>query len=71
MLREKGCADINLGQHSGGRGTDHTDEVWKIQLTMISSIPPLFMSRDHKLKTWGCETGMLANALIFGMVIPS
>ena len=29
--------------HSGGGGTDHTDEVWKIWLTTISSIPPLFI----------------------------
>ena len=29
--------------HSGGRDTDHTDEVRKIQLIVISSIPPLFI----------------------------
>ena len=29
--------------HSGGGGTDHTEEVRKIQLIAISSIPPLFV----------------------------
>ena len=37
-------------QHSGGWGTDHTDEVWKIPLIMISSIPPLLILEIASLK---------------------
>ena len=58
-------------QHSGGRGTDHIDEIWKIQLIMISSIPPLFFLENASLKHGWYETSMLPHALIFGMIIPS
>ena len=58
-------------QHSGGRGTDHTDKVWKIWPVMISSIPPLIVlgiaSSEHR----GYKMDTLAHTSIFGMMIPS
>ena len=54
-------------QWSGCRGTDHTDEVWKIWPIKISSIPPLFVLEIASLKHGGYE--MLSYALIFGMII--
>ena len=56
-------------QNSGGRGTDHTDDVWKIQLTMISSIPSHFGLGITSLKHGWCEMGTLTCALIFWVVI--
>ena len=41
--------------HSGGGGTDHTDEVWKIWPIMISSIPPLFIPEIASSKHRGYE----------------
>ena len=57
--------------HSGGGGTDHTDEFWKIWPPLFSSIPPVFILEITSLKHKGHETGTLAHASIFGMLILS
>ena len=56
-------------QHSGCGGTDHTDEVRKMWLIMISSIQPLFILESGSLEL-EYKMDMLAHTLIFGMIIP-
>ena len=51
-------------QHSGGRGTDHTDEVWKIWPTTISSILPFFILEIASSKhggAWNRHAGPCLN----------
>ena len=56
---------------SRGRGTDHTGEAWKTQLTTTSSTPPLFILETASSQHRGYEMGALAHASIFGATIPS
>ena len=54
------CRGKGISRHqcgcSEGRGTDHTDEIKKIQPIVISSIPPLFILEIASLK-WGEQNG--------------
>ena len=61
----------NQCQHSGGGGTNHTDEVRKIWPNAISSILAHFILEIASLNTEGYKTDMLAHAMILGMIIPS
>ena len=56
-------------RHSGGGGTDHTEEVRKIWPIAISSIPPLFILETAS-SNGGYEMDMLAHASVFRMIIP-
>ena len=57
-------------QHSGCGCTDHTNKLRKMQLIVISSIPPLFILESVSLK-WGVQNRHASPCINLGMIIPS